>query len=127
MSIFGSLALMATALFARPRPPDVEITELKAKIDDLTRERDEARVERDRWRSLAFSWERRYELASEYPNLAQRMAQHAQMAQHPQMAQQAQMAMMNAYPQGMLGAQGLQLPADYCNCVPARHDMLIRG
>jgi len=49
-------------------------------------------------------------------------AQYAQAMQHLAM-QNAQNQQMNAY-QNILGTQ-LNSPLDWCNCVPARHDMLI--
>ena len=54
MSAFGSLALLITGaakfLDVKRDPPDVEITRLKAQLDDLERQNRQLRCEIDLWR-----------------------------------------------------------------------------
>lgn len=143
MSILTTLALMATAVVAKVRPAasfvcrecgaesfnpnDIRerycgrchVSELEAKLDDLRRDRDD-------WRRMAEAW--RGHMLRESPP-----AQNAALQQQNLMAQYHQQAAMNAqnfYGQGlgqMLGLAQAQALGDFCNCVPARHDMFLRG
>lgn len=98
MSIVSTLALMASAVIARIRPPslDDELAALQARLDDLNRRYDEhlANVtrQRDEWQGLA---ERFRDYALKQPT-------------------QQQIAL----------AQISELIA--CNCVPGRHQLFTR-
>jgi SLT domain-containing protein len=130
---------MTSAVVAKLREPpvDVEITRLQAKVDDLNRqltnfERDLAiaRLQADRWRALV---ERREEQrVSEEMLRAQTqtqqlmaMAYQQQANINAQQAQQGQALAQQNYFQGNLGSQAQAL--EWCNCVPARHDMFRLG
>jgi len=151
MSVLTTLALMVTSFVAKPRPHDVEITELKALVDELNRQlmeaghqRDEARLEGDRWRAMVERYQGRKEQQRPAgPNFGAQlemdraraqtqqlmaMAQSQQYQYQDNMAQNQQQALAaqnygQGFPQmldGLAGAhQGL------CNCVPARHDMFL--
>ena len=157
MSVLTTLALMTSAVVAKLREPpvDVEITRLQAKVDDLDRqltnfERDLAiaRLQADRWRALAerreeqqrpagpdfgvhqITEEMRLRLQAQFQ--AQQLMAMAQSQQANMNAQQAQhhqgLAQQNFYGEGlpqMLGQQAQAL--EWCNCVPARHDMFKLG
>jgi hypothetical protein len=157
MSVLTTLALMVTSFVAKPRPHDVEITELKALVDELNRQlmeaghqRDEARLEGDRWRALVERYQGRKEQQRtagpdfgaqlEMDRARVQMQQLMAMADlQPYQAQQAQsqqyqyqatqqhaLAAQNFHGQGLLGAQNLDLEQSrFCNCVPARHDMFL--
>lgn len=115
MSIASTLAFLIAAAVRLP----------KSDIDKLTRERDEARLEADRWRALARRWEVRYEEATR-PN-QEALAQYQQAMAQAQAMQMHQNMMMaqNAHGLGMLSlGNALQ---HVCNCAPARHDMLLRS
>jgi hypothetical protein len=131
----------------------VDNADLRRRVDELTIERDElnAQIRRDQdvidtWRARAFYAEMPDGAAVPVPvpqmSLyldAQRRARNAQAAlvayanaQHNQMAAQQNLQMaaqqnLAAYQnQGLLGAQTFD-PQLWCNCVPARHDLFIRG
>ena len=157
MSVLTTLALMTSAVVAKLREPpvDVEITRLQAKVDDLDRqltnfERDLAiaRLQADRWRALAerreeqqrpagpdfgvhqITEEMRLRLQAQFQ--AQQLMAMAQSQQANMNMQQAQyhqgLAQQNFYGEGlpqMLGQQAQAL--EWCNCVPARHDMFKLG
>jgi hypothetical protein len=152
MSVLTTLALMTGAVVAKLRPvnADVEITRLQAKLDELNSklsdfERDLAisRLQADRWRALVERYQGREEQQRPagpdfraHQEMRERLQAHYQaqqlmaMAQAQQMnmnAQQAQhhqgLAQQN-YFQGNLGAQA-QTTLEWCNCVPARHDMFL--
>jgi len=125
MSILSTLALMVGGFVTKTRqidPRDTEIAELKAKIDDLNRQLNDVRDDRDGWMRMAEAWRARY------------YGQDSAMRQIAQAQQQAQQLM--AYGQqaavyqgqlGQLSQQQLQSQQfeGFCNCVPARHDMFL--
>lgn len=157
MSILTTFALMATAVVAKLRqedkppsfvcgkcgaesfnPNDIRerycgrchVFELKTKIDELTSERDD-------WRRMAESW-RAHRLAESAPHILRAQAEqqrHAMQNAQYQQAQANQQLAQNFYNQelagGILGLGQAQAQAqtlnDFCNCVPARHDMFLRG
>jgi hypothetical protein len=137
MSVLTTLALMTSAVVAKLREPpvDVEITRLQAKVDDLNRqltnfERDLAiaRLQADRWRALVERREAQQRAAG--PNFGvcvseEMLRAQAQMQQLMAMAQHHQGLAQQNYSQGNLGAQAQAL--EWCNCVPARHDMFRLG
>jgi RNAse (barnase) inhibitor barstar len=117
------LALMISAVAAklRSQSADVEITKLKAQIDDLNRQLTEAKriadrlgQERDALRDTLRRWQHR------------EIHQVVQALQSQQLQSQAQSQLMQQYSlanQGMIGQDFAQTLNDYvCNCVPARHD-----
>jgi hypothetical protein len=125
MSILATLALL---MFAKRDDRDdlaIELKQARDEIETLQAERDALAVEVARqWRIIDGL------RARSLQNLATQQMQ----AQNMAMAQYAQQAgMQNLYPhrgwgqsQSMLGAQQLD-PERFCNCVPARHDVFIRG
>jgi chromosome segregation ATPase len=125
MSILSTLALMVSGFVAKTRqvdPRDTEIAELKAKIDDLNRQLNSVRDDRDGWMRMAEAWRGRY------------YGQDSAMQQVAQAQQQAQQLMdygqQAAAYQGQLGQLQTQQLQDqrfggFCNCVPARHDMFL--
>jgi hypothetical protein len=115
MSIASTLALMVTA-FVKPDSPDVEITRLKAQIDNLERQLADIRRDCDSWMDIAQHWRGRYELMHCNVRTQQAVAQQAQ-AQY--LAQQQHLAQQVGF---QLEGAGL-----FCNCVPARHDVLLSG
>lgn len=155
MSILTTFALMATAVVAKLRqedkppsfvcgkcgaesfnPNDIRerycgrchVFELKTKIDELTSERDD-------WRRMAEGW-RAHRLAESAPQILRAQAEqqrHAMENAQYQQAQANQQMAQNFYSQGLAGGiLGLaqaqaQTLNDFCNCVPARHDMFLRG
>jgi len=153
MSVLTTLALMTSAVVAKLREPpvDVEITRLQAKVDDLDRqltnfERDLAiaRLQADRWRALAerreeqqrpagpdfgvhqITEEMRLRLQAQFQaQQLMAMAQSQQANMNMQQAQYHQGLAQQNYFQGNLGAQAQAL--EWCNCVPARHDMFRLG
>jgi chromosome segregation ATPase len=120
MSIISTLALMITGFVAKQPvkvdPRDTEIAQLKAKIDDLNRQLNSVRDDRDGWMRMAEAWRGRY-YGSDYA-IAQAQQQAQQLMDYGQQAA--------AY-QGQLGQQQLQSQQfeGFCNCVPARHDLLL--
>lgn len=115
MSVLTTLAYLVSGFAARPKGSlDVENTKLQAKVDELTRALDETRIESDRWRALAESWRRRYEIRS-YSRY------------HVTDDWEAAYHLMNANANRVtqIGAQTLQLPAEWLNCVPGRHDIFL--
>jgi hypothetical protein len=93
------LSLLAAAVIAKPR--DAEIVALKADVDNLKRERDEWREVAVRYRSMVHN------------DIAWVQVQTAQLAQQTAAHQYNQ----------ALSAQNFW---EFCNCVPARHDLLTR-
>jgi hypothetical protein len=118
MSLTTILLAFAPGIAARiKRPeinPDVEITRLK---DQLAKVADD----RDMWRDRALEAEEWQEA-----QWRQAQAQSLQNAANVQLAQ-SQVAQQQGFGQMgyLLGAQALQMPGDWCNCVPARHDMFL--
>jgi chromosome segregation ATPase len=137
MSVLTTLALMATAVVAKVHKPlvntDVEITKLKAQVDDLERRLKNLQGDLDGWMDIAQRWRARYEArrSDEAEILqAQAQAQHLMAIVQRQQAQYAQsqqhhqgLAQQNYFQVGLGQAQALE----WCNCVPARHDMFLRG
>jgi chromosome segregation ATPase len=116
------LALMISAVATRLRPQstDVEITKLKAQIDELERKLESVRRDRDGWMDIAQRWRARYETMQPNEEIARAQLQAQQLMA---MAQQAQQSPY--YNQGAVQQIGSQLAGAYegfCNCVPARHD-----
>ena len=144
MSVLTTMALMVTAIAKNLRADrqDDRVAELEAQIAKIA-------DDRDMWRERASEALRRAHDAPHHPQpagpdfrppqqaqginpyyAAQQLGQLGQLAQqNAQLAQQQQLAAMqqNYLNQGLLGAQGLQMPAEWCNCVPARHDMFLSG
>ena len=128
MSIISTLALMASAVIARIRPPslDDELAALQARLDDLNRRYDEhlANVtrQRDEWQGLAERF-RDYALRQQAPNYGLQQQYQAQNLQNAQIQNSFMLG------QSVFGAHNLgqQIDAFVCNCVPARHDMFLRG
>jgi hypothetical protein len=133
MSILSTFALFVTAI-VRPKldPWDHEIIALKTQINDLERERNDARIEADRWHAVACQWEQRVQARQSPEAIAQQQQQALLMSQYTQAQQQyaqMQIAAQNLSPLGQqFGMQNLQVPQSFdelwCNCVPARHDLL---
>ena len=136
MSIVSTLALMASAIIARIRP-DPEPTQLDKLIAQL--ESDNAIVAdlrakvRDLHRQVR-DLHRQFDdtLATErFRDYAVRPQPHAQMqsAQDALGQQYTQIQNRLMLGQTILGARNLgqQIDDFVCNCVPARHDMLLRG
>jgi hypothetical protein len=155
MSALTTLALMTGAVVAKLREPfnvDVEITRLQARVDDferqltdLERSLAESRLEADRWRALVERYQGREEqqrpagpdFSSHHITEEMRLrlqAQH-QASQLMAMAQAQQNQLMAQYhqqdpPQNAFNGLGQMTQAqalDWCNCVPARHDMFLSG
>jgi hypothetical protein len=144
MSVLTTMALMVTAIAKNLRGDrqDDRVAELEAQIAKIA-------DDRDMWRERASEALRRAHDAPHHPQpagpdfrppqLAQAQLAQWQQAQGLAMAQYAQqqaqqyqqnlaaMQQQNSLNQGLLGAQGLQMPAEWCNCVPARHDMFLSG
>ena len=138
MSVLTALlALAPLALRAKfePKPePEVETDEyviaLRRRIAELERDNKWLR-EQHRSARAHIDWLNERLYAPRPAVAAQQMAQaqyqqgladfNAQMAMRQQLA--AQQAMQNAQNFQALGAQML----DFCNCVPARHDMFLRS
>lgn len=129
MSLATLLLALAPAIFRPKFEPEksaneikleARVQELESEIDRLLRlnERAAGRIQ-----ELEAGNRASYQLA-QYQQAAQQMNQ----AQQNQLAAQQMQAMQNAmaFGQQILGAQAIA-PADFwCNCVPARHDMLLR-
>jgi hypothetical protein len=130
MSVLTTLALMATAVVAKLRDP--EVAKLKAKIDDLESELEDVRRTRDGWRALAENWrERALQLAERQRpqhHISEAMRLQAQAQMQSAQAQQINMMqnVMNQQNPGLL-AQYAQANSMFCNCVPARHDLFRIG
>lgn len=142
-----ALALIPLARFGDRIPVKTSTVKLEARIKELERELSEACADRDRWEALAHRWEARYEQAINpilEREIAAQVRQQAMLnqaiAQHQNAQIQAQQAMSaqnfyNGSPFQQLGqaqlGQGILSHAlqgyGFCNCVPARHDMLLRG
>lgn len=138
MSLATLLLALAPAFFRPKLEPEKtkRETELEAERDAAYDALELMRVERDSWRRryeeardmLARGPERRAQSDHAAMQLAQ-MAQAQYQAQQNQLAGQQQLAMQNAMAFGhgqMLGAQAIAAADFWCNCVPARHDMLLR-
>ena len=118
--------------------PDVEITRLK---DQLNKVADD----RDMWRERALEAEDRAIVTVDAPQPAgpdfrppelaqwqeaqwrQAQAQSLQNAANAQLAQSQVWAQQQGLGQMgyLLGAQSLLMSGEWCNCVPARHDMFL--
>lgn len=137
MSVLSALALLAGSvgkvLEVKRKPPHANIDALETKIDDLERQLDGVRRDRDDWMRLCESWRARYYNRAD---VQREMAEQAALAnafysqqQNAALAQQAQaQQFMNQLGQQQVGMlAGLQRPEPFCHCVPARHDLFIRG
>ena len=103
MSLISLLLALSPPLAARFKKPD-ETDRLRAELAKAKEEITGLRRERDMWRDRAYQ---------AVPARIMQNVQHQQsnLAQHV-----------------LLGAQNLSvLDEMFCNCVPARHDLLIRG
>jgi septal ring factor EnvC (AmiA/AmiB activator) len=130
MSIFA-LMISAVAAKLRSELADVEITKLKAQIDDLDRQltdvkRDLAtmRIECDRWRALV----ERYQGRAEQPQrIAEEQTRQLMGMAQAQQAQYSQHNIANQVQQNQVLGSGLSqmIEQHFCNCVPARHDMFL--
>lgn len=121
MSIFA----LVSGVVAKFVLPDVEVTQLKAEVDDLKRQLNEARMHAVDLRNEAYRWQRLYEEALDPQRrerrrqieLCQAMAtrQATQMAQNIQMAQHAPPAQR---PQ-------MEQQSIICHCAPGRRELLL--
>jgi hypothetical protein len=147
MSLTTILLAFAPGIAARINRPainaDVEITRLKEQVADLTRELEAERAQS--WRNQPIVTVDAPQPAGpdfRPPEYAQAQAlnwraqqAHAQAQYHQQMAaqqmnavgyQQDLIGQLQGLQQGhLLGAQSLEMPGEWCNCVPARHDMFL--
>ena len=120
MSLMSLLLALSPPLAARFKPKPNRLAEaLEAELAKAREEITELRRERDMWRNRA------YEAVPTrvIPLRTQQLAQHISLLaqyQAQQVAPQSQIP-----PQYLLGAQNLNvLDEMFCNCVPARHDLL---
>ena len=117
MSLTSLLLALVPPLAARFKPKPNRLAEaLEAELASAREEITELRRERDMWRNRA------------YAAVPARDMQNAQYQQAMAIAQyQAQRAQQSQIPpQYFLGAQNLSaLDQMFCNCVPARHDLLL--
>ena len=135
MSVLSSLALLLTAAVHREQSA-AELAKAKARIAELEDAIATANVQARRDQELIDIWRERAYINAR-PSLAQYNQQQAagqMQAQQALMAQYNQQPAQNFYNQGaqqyhnqLLGAQTLIDAELFCNCVPARHDMLLRG
>ena len=133
MSVLTTMALMVTAIAKNLRADrqDDRVAELEAQIAKIADDRDmwrERALERIEARPPQpagpdFRPPQQAQGINPYWQLGQLAQQNAQLAQQQQLAAMQQ----NYLNQGLLGAQGLQMPGEWCNCVPARHDMFLSG
>jgi len=129
MSILSALGLLVTAAI-RPKPDsrDAEIIAFKTQINDLTRERDDARFEVDRYRALARRWEERFQ-ARQPSEVIYNQAQQALAQQYAQGQQYAAQNLCQPGQQGLAQSQSMQQMLGeqqyegFCNCVPSRAQM----
>ena len=138
MSVSSILAFVVAGVAAKnrraDRPDKKRIAELEVKIAELEDAIATANVQARRDQELIDIWRER--ALAPPPQIAQQQA--AQMLQAQAYAQQ--MNFQNAAyqnqglaqlgqqaPLGLLGAQTLIDRELWCNCVPARHDMFLRG
>ena len=131
------LLALVPPLGARFKPkPDRLAEALEAALARAREEITELRRERDLWRDRAYQAVPARASPLESQHLAQRISLLAQyQAQYQAQMQQSQsLALQNAQvaqqsqipPQYLLGAQNLSvLDQMFCNCVPARHDLLL--
>jgi methylphosphotriester-DNA--protein-cysteine methyltransferase len=126
MSILSTLALVATAIAIR-KPEPQRIEELEAQLENLQARLDVALEDAHR------QWEENQRLRA-LEVIDQRLQQMANAVMQQQYAaMQAQAAQSfyagNPFQQTqnqMLGMQNIGFD-HFCNCVPARHDMFLRG
>jgi hypothetical protein len=125
----------ALAAKLKREPVDLELFEAREEAEHLRLELAEARAacigameERNALRE-ALALERR--VAMDWrdralgPDRQAQMAQLAQMHQAQQNISPYQQASLGMQAQAMLNAQNAFAFGDFCNCVPARHDMLL--
>jgi uncharacterized coiled-coil protein SlyX len=147
MTVLTTMALMVTAIaknLRADRQDEKRIAKLEARIAELEdaiatanaqARRDQELI--DLWRERALATPARQVVEFRPPQSAlhqQAAGLQAAQAHLQQMANQAQTAQYQAMQQAMvfrqgamLGAQGLIDAELWCNCVPARHDMFLRG
>jgi len=122
-----ALALQALVPAARAKQATIEETRAeiaRAEIEELRRELHDARAASHAWADYALTLQRQLDAERAHPmQMYQQQALNAQMAQ----LQAQQMAgMQNAYNGLCQPLGGLAMnPQAFCNCVPARHDMLL--
>ena len=131
MSLISLLLALSPPLAARFKKPD-ETDRLKAELAKAKEDITELRRERDMWRGRAYEAVPPRDMQNAQYQQAMAIAQYqAAMQQSPSLAlQNAQMAQQSQNsPQYLLGAQNLNVlnPEMFCNCVPARHDLLLLG
>jgi len=139
MSVLTTMALMVTAIAKNLRADrqDDRVAELEAQIAKIADDRDmwreralgsiEARPPQPAGPDFRPPQQAQAQLAQWQQAQGLAMAQYAQQqAQHYQQNLGA-MQQQNYLNQRLLGAQGLQMPGEWCNCVPARHDMFLSG
>lgn len=125
MSVITALLALASGLAARIERPnvnaDVEITQLREQLE-------EARRQRDEWRERCIqaipSPQDIFAQNAIMAQMAQTQQYHALMNQNAQQVHQWDQNGLNTH---QLGAQNLLMGEEWCNCVPARHDMFLRG
>ena len=135
MSILTTIALMAGSFAAKirqikPNPMDVEIARLQVKVNELKAKIDDLDRERDSWYELMQAWRSRYYELRDAPRVTQQRPTPQSLQQdytvwqaHRAMQCQNAQAMQNVFHQGL----GAQIEQFVCNCVPARHDLFLRG
>ena len=147
MSVSSILAFVLAGVAAKRRigNDDVgakkRIAELEARVaeleDDIARANELARRDQeliDMWRERALANvpaviaapQQNWQLAQQQCALLQQQAALQQAQYNAQHAMNAQSAYQGLAGMGLLGAQNLNAEL-WCNCVPARHDMFLRG
>ena len=131
----SSPAMGSPAIAARLKKPDRAAEDPARAIAELEAQIAKIAEDRDMWRDRALMAEAPRPAGPDFRPTEVARAQELQwMAQAQQNAMQnAQLAYQQglgtigqlAQHQGLLGAQALQMPGEWCNCVPARHDMFL--
>ena len=143
MSVSSILALFVGAIAVKNRRADRQeekrTAELEARIAELEDAIATANVQARRDQELIDIWRER--ALGRPPQVALQQAAAQMQAQQALLAQYDQQQVQNFYNQGaqqyqnqqlgqaigLLGAQTLIDAELFCNCVPARHDMFLRG
>ena len=136
MSLTTILLAFAPGIAARIKRPEINTdVEHTRRVAELEGQIAKIAEDRDMWRDRALMAEAPRPAGPDFRPTEVARAQELQwMAQAQQNAMQnAQLAYQQglgtigqlAQHQGLLGAQALQMPGEWCNCVPARHDMFL--
>ena len=133
MPLSTTFALLASLAAGKPKkdPRDVEIGALKAQVDDLKRERDEWRAVARGYRDLMNDGTlRRANPLGEATQVAQFMQAQQQAAQNPVAQNMMAQNLVQQSPHNLVGLGQYQMaqclnPENWCNCVPARHDLFL--